>query len=50
MGFDAVLPVTDMATALEIFVNMTGLVLMVGMLRSTTKDYFENFLPKQGKK
>lgn len=44
VGFDAVLPVTDMSTALEIFINMTGLVLMFKMLRATTKDYFENFI------
>ncbi len=48
VGFDAVLPYTDMSCALEIFINMTGLVIMVAGIRATTKDYFENFLPSKG--
>lgn len=48
VGFDAVLPFTDMSCALEIFFNMTGLVIMCGGIRATTKDYFENFLPSKG--
>ena len=47
VGFDAVLPITDMSTALNIFINMTGLVLMAGGIRATTKDYFENYLNKE---
>jgi AGCS family alanine or glycine:cation symporter len=45
-GFEAVLPITDMSSAMIIFTNMTGLVLMCKMLRSETKDYFENYLPQ----
>ena len=48
VGFDAVLPYTDMSCALEIFINMTGLVIMGAGIRATTKDYFENFLPSKG--
>ena len=42
IGFDALIPFTDMACALEIFLNMTALVLMFNIIRDTTKDYFEN--------
>ena len=41
VGFDALIPFTDLFCALEIFINMTGLVLMFGVIRSTTKDYFD---------
>jgi len=47
VGFGAVVPFTDMSTALNIFINITGLVLMAGSLRATTKDYFENFAAKK---
>ena len=51
IGFDALIPFTDMFCALEIFINMTGLVLMFNVIRETTKDYFNNYLPNQvGKK
>ena len=42
VGFDALIPFTDMFCALEIFLNMTALVLMFNIIRDTTKDYFEN--------
>ena len=41
VGFDALIPFTDLFCALEIFINMTGMVLMFGVIRSTTKDYFD---------
>lgn len=40
IGFDAVVPFTDMASALNIFINLTGLVLMSGTLRAATREYF----------
>ncbi|MCI2058735.1 MAG: amino acid carrier protein [Oscillibacter sp.] len=43
-GFDAVLPFTDMASAMMIFINITGLIIMIKVLRNETKDYFENFI------
>jgi len=39
-----------MFCALEIFINMTGLVLMFNIIRETTKDYFNNYLPNQAAK
>ena len=49
VGFDALIPFTDMFCALEIFINMTGLVLMFNVIRETTKDYFENHVKKEVK-
>ena len=50
VGFDALIPFTDMFCALEIFINMTALVLMAGVIRETTKDYFENYIKQDAKK
>ena len=49
VGFDALIPFTDMFCALEIFINMTALVLLAGSIRSTTKDYFENYIKQDTK-
>ena len=46
VGFDALIPFTDVSCALEIFINMTGLILMAGTIRETTKDYFTNVAKK----
>lgn len=46
VGFGAVVPFTDMSTALNIFINVTGLVLMSGVLRATTKEYFVDYAAK----
>ena len=40
VGFDAMIPFTDMFCALEIFINMLGMILMYKVIRDTTKDYF----------
>ena len=49
VGFDAILPFTDSIAAINIFINMTGLLLMAKIIRATTKDYFENFIKKDSK-
>lgn len=46
-GFDAILPFTDTTSAINIFINMTGLLLMARGIRATTKDYFENFIKQE---
>lgn len=47
VGFDALIPFTDMFCALEIFINMTGMVLMFKAIRETTKDYFDKIPSKK---
>lgn len=46
-GFSAVVPFTDLYSAIEIFFNMAGLVMMAGIIKETTKDYFENFIKQE---
>lgn len=41
-GVEKVIILTDVTNALSIFFNMTGLVLMSGMIREETKDFFSD--------
>lgn len=41
-GVERIIILADAGNALSIFVNMTGLVMMSGMIRSETKDFFKD--------
>ena len=41
-GVERILVLSDVGNALSIFFNMTGLIILAGVIRSETNDYFKD--------